>query len=948
MTSDTEVIEAVKGGDRERYAELVERYQKMVYGIAWSRLGDAGLCEDAAQETFVKAFRYLVALRDPAKFPRWLARIARNVSNSLLRTRKRELDKRQRWQIEARAEPAAPIPMDDEPSIGQTLAQTLAGLPEQHRECLVLFYIEGKNVREAAGLLGISETALKTRLHRARKVLRGRLEEELESSLSGLGPRTGFSAAVMPLLPTTPWAAAGIGGASTTAKASGLFGKSFLPLSGFFFMPLFQGAFVAAMFGWFGKLEAANLAASPNRRFRKKVIGSNVGAFIIAAVLAGLAAFTLPPLLGPSWFFGLLALFCLWAAYSAARALRVNRSPYTIGTVLTGVAFLSASVLIGFFHAPFWTFFATLFPLNIVLYHTNKTKPVRHDYNLFLRQAGGLLGTPSPLTGERTRLTQIQMRGFARFLGARFLVRDYRLREEGMVLYLPPVKPGLGQFLSYTNANSTMSIDFNGRVEADLGRKDLRSLQAMMEGVALQQDFLEGNVAKVLDSALELFLAGRQAEAEALLQTEADNQVFQKSTAKSNEHRVRGLLAIVVSFLMLLSFGPWSGEWGIWNHRRPRPVSQAMARETIATWCRLYPWSRGDLVHLMNGKKHPPIESIGAENRAAYKRIVAQLLTEADGGDLPTRVFNNLRKPKRLYHVIENRLLTRDELAKLGLSSKRVRAALNDGGSEKLKQIAQGSTITEVCGTGTYTMPDIDENACRLACLKAFGCLDFVDGDAIAEEIAAKQITPDWQTPAGYEAVDTGQAAGLFHFGFCDLRATRGALWSLQTLGKLDLVDKEACLEAILRLYQGRGRFKAKHRNDGIHLYGNEDDAFYAMESLAILRGWGRIRDPWRWEFAPKTSSREQDGPVRGALVTSEALISWAYQLRLEQLRATPRQLIPPATALQTPPRSQSRPQPALHADEAKPKKEQPLRLPNREIPGTEDCASTVSRATRS
>ena len=78
MATDAEAIEAVKRGDKDRYAELVTRYQRMVYGIAWSQLGDNDLCEEAAQETFVRAFRYLVALRHPERFGGWLARIARN------------------------------------------------------------------------------------------------------------------------------------------------------------------------------------------------------------------------------------------------------------------------------------------------------------------------------------------------------------------------------------------------------------------------------------------------------------------------------------------------------------------------------------------------------------------------------------------------------------------------------------------------------------------------------------------------------------------------------------------------------------------------------------------------------------------------------------------------------------------------------------------------------
>jgi len=56
MMDDSLAINAILQGDKNRYGELVTRYQRMVYAIAWSRLGDVDLSEDAAQETFVKAY----------------------------------------------------------------------------------------------------------------------------------------------------------------------------------------------------------------------------------------------------------------------------------------------------------------------------------------------------------------------------------------------------------------------------------------------------------------------------------------------------------------------------------------------------------------------------------------------------------------------------------------------------------------------------------------------------------------------------------------------------------------------------------------------------------------------------------------------------------------------------------------------------------------------------
>ena len=72
----------------------------------------------------------------------------------------------------------------------------------------------------------------------------------------------------------------------------------------------------------------------------------------------------MPEIFGPRVFYTLLALFCAWATYSAARGLRVNRSPHTYGALLANATFLTILILIGFFHTPF---FLTFPPALIVL-----------------------------------------------------------------------------------------------------------------------------------------------------------------------------------------------------------------------------------------------------------------------------------------------------------------------------------------------------------------------------------------------------------------------------------------------------------------------------------------------------------------------------------------------------------------------------------------------------
>jgi RNA polymerase sigma factor (sigma-70 family) len=892
VTPDANAIDAVKNGDKDRYAELVERYQKMVYGIAWSRLGDANLCEDAAQETFIKAFRYLVALRNPEKFGGWLARIAQNVSTSLLRKRGRDLEKHRRWQIHQAGAPSAEPVARDEVPLGETLRQSLADLPDPQRECLVLFYLESKSVRETASVLGISEAAVKTRLHRARHALRGLLEERIEASLEGLGPRKGFSAGVMMLLPQAPWAAAGIGGSSIAAKVLSALGKAVVPLTMAFWMAVFNGVFLTAMFGFFGKLEAANLVPGPGKNVRTKLIRNGTVALVIVGLSAFAFSLTAGTYLSFSNYFRVLAAFCAWGTFTTARQLRVNRTPFVIGNVLAISTFLAISMLIGFFHAPFWIFFAFILPLNIILYHTNKSRPMRHDYNLFLRQAQGLLGESSPEAVDTLRTTEAEMRGFARFLGERFLVHNYTFDGNGIVLLLPPVRPQMTQYFGLgPGANSRVRIGFDGSCEAELGKKDLRQLHKLLQRASIDAKALESEVATAVRSAYGLFLEGRSKEAEGLLQAESNEQIFVASTGKSKEHRVRGGIAIAAAVFLLVSqlwlyygLGLSSGVGSL-----PKPVSRDMARDALGEWGRQYPSDGGNLFLLMNAEAHPPLEFIREKDRAAYRSAMVQLITHNDGGDLRTRILRNLGSGRGLYHVIENGLLSKEELSGLGFTSVGVRAVLEDGGMEELRKDMEARASMVGNANGASRVPDVAGNACLLACLKEFECLDLVDADRIVAEIIANQVTPEWEIPPGYQQIDREEAAGLFHFGVFNLRGTRDALWMLQILGKPDLVDRESCLEGILRFYKGKGLFRAERANlyglleDRIPVYGHERDTFHAMECLAILDGLDRIDDLQKWRFESETDLGT--GKDKHSRVTSESITTWAYQLRLEELR---------------------------------------------------------------
>ena len=159
------LMAGLAAGDRESLAQLYHRTRAAVYGLALSILGSGHDAEDVTQTVFLKVLERRPDL-EPGKERAWLFRVAVNECRSLWR----RLKLRRTEPLEEALAVAAP---QEEPVLRQVME-----LKAGEREILYLIYYEGFSTREAASLLGISQTAVTTRLQRARKKLRERLEEE--------------------------------------------------------------------------------------------------------------------------------------------------------------------------------------------------------------------------------------------------------------------------------------------------------------------------------------------------------------------------------------------------------------------------------------------------------------------------------------------------------------------------------------------------------------------------------------------------------------------------------------------------------------------------------------------------------------------------------------------------------------------------------------------------
>jgi len=179
--SEVELVRRVRDGDADLFYELVRPYERRVYSAAFAILRNSSDAEDAAQEAILKAFRHIRQFREEARFSTWLIQIA--VNEARMRRRKNHADVME--PIADRPDEAGNyVPRDfadwreipsetlERKEIREKLTEALASLGEIYREVFVLRDMQHLSIEETAEVLKISSASVKTRLLRARLMLR--------------------------------------------------------------------------------------------------------------------------------------------------------------------------------------------------------------------------------------------------------------------------------------------------------------------------------------------------------------------------------------------------------------------------------------------------------------------------------------------------------------------------------------------------------------------------------------------------------------------------------------------------------------------------------------------------------------------------------------------------------------------------------------------------------
>jgi RNA polymerase sigma-70 factor (ECF subfamily) len=181
-TSDELLVERAVAGDTEAFGEIVRRWERRIYALAYGILGREDEARDAAQETFVAAFRSLPNFRGEAKVSSWLHRIAVNQCF----TRQRRARVRAEASLEAAQENGraqfasahgSPVSLAEAGQRAEAVRRAVAALPHELREVVVLKEFEGLTFQEIAKALDVPLGTVKSRLYTALKQLRMRLEK---------------------------------------------------------------------------------------------------------------------------------------------------------------------------------------------------------------------------------------------------------------------------------------------------------------------------------------------------------------------------------------------------------------------------------------------------------------------------------------------------------------------------------------------------------------------------------------------------------------------------------------------------------------------------------------------------------------------------------------------------------------------------------------------------
>ncbi len=177
-------IKRIQNGDHNAYAFLVDKYKKMVYTLALKTIGNVEDAQDAAQESFIKAFQNINSFKNEAKFSTWLYTITYRTAVYNLRKNKIPTQTLNEELIEDIQDDSTNDSIQEQEKTRLTVKKAIASLPKMEGLLISLFYINQCTINEISEITDLSKTNIKVKLYRARKKLKKKLNNTIAKEMN--------------------------------------------------------------------------------------------------------------------------------------------------------------------------------------------------------------------------------------------------------------------------------------------------------------------------------------------------------------------------------------------------------------------------------------------------------------------------------------------------------------------------------------------------------------------------------------------------------------------------------------------------------------------------------------------------------------------------------------------------------------------------------------------
>jgi RNA polymerase sigma-70 factor (ECF subfamily) len=197
--TDEELVARSRTGDMDSFNQLILRWERPIYALAYRVIGQEEDARDVAQETFLRAFRALPGFKGQAKFSSWIYRIALNLCRDWIRRKKRTPVSQLPEDVDLSELAAEQGPTESveelvaRRELSEVVEEVMKLLPEEQRTAVILKEYHGMTFQEIADLQGCPLSTVKTRLYQGLSVLRKHLREKNPSLMEPSRSRSGVN-----------------------------------------------------------------------------------------------------------------------------------------------------------------------------------------------------------------------------------------------------------------------------------------------------------------------------------------------------------------------------------------------------------------------------------------------------------------------------------------------------------------------------------------------------------------------------------------------------------------------------------------------------------------------------------------------------------------------------------------------------------------------------------